>query len=91
VYNSVVHLDAFCLSVVHLDCKAVITQFFTPMNYQEMLHPWAIARPLPNNIQSVIVGRFRRRVDAEEHLKFLRRRIPAVKFFIVFDCQTNLL
>ena len=61
------------------------------MNYQEMLHPWAIARPLPNNIQSVIVGRFRRRVDAEEHLKFLRQRIPKVKFFIVFDCQTNLL
>ncbi len=59
------------------------------MSYQEMLHPWAIARPLPNNIQSVIVGRFRRRVDAEEHLKFLRRRIPTVKFFIVFDCQTD--
>jgi hypothetical protein len=61
------------------------------MSYQEMLHPWAIARPLPNNIQSVIVGRFRRRVDAEEHLKFLRQRIPAAKFFIVFDCQTKLL
>ncbi|WP_197278628.1 hypothetical protein [Pseudanabaena sp. 'Roaring Creek'] len=61
------------------------------MSYQEILHPWAIARPLPNNIQSVIVGRFRRRVDAEEHLRFLRRRIPTVKFFIVFDCQTNLL
>jgi hypothetical protein len=59
------------------------------MNYQEMLHPWAIARPLPNNIQSVIVGRFRRRVDAEEHLRFLRQRIPAVKFFIVFDCQKD--
>jgi len=56
-----------------------------------MLHPWAIARPLPNNIQSVIIGRFRRRVDAEEHLKFLRQRIPAVKFFIIFDYQTNLL
>jgi len=61
------------------------------MSYQEMLHPWAIARPLPNNIQSVIIGRFRRRVDAEEHLKFLRQRIPAVKFFIIFDYQTNLL
>ncbi|HBC41921.1 MAG: hypothetical protein ACK53E_07625 [Pseudanabaena sp.] len=61
------------------------------MSYQEMLHPWAIARPLPNNIQSVIVGRFRRRVDAEEHLRFLRRRIPTVKFFIVFDCQTYML
>jgi len=59
------------------------------MSYQEMLHPWAIARPLPNNIQSVIVGRFRRRVDAEEHLRFLRRRIPTVKFFIVFDCQID--
>jgi len=54
-----------------------------------MLHPWAIARPLPNNIQSVIVGRFRRRVDAEEHLRFLRRRIPGVKFFIVFDCHKD--
>ncbi len=53
-----------------------------------MLHPWAIARPLPNNIQSVIVGRFRRRVDAEEHLK-LRQHIPTVKFFIVFDCQKD--
>ncbi|MFM7602330.1 MAG: hypothetical protein ACKO7R_14210 [Pseudanabaena sp.] len=61
------------------------------MSYQEMLHPWAIARPLANNIQSVVVGRFRRRVDAEEHLKLLRQRIPAVKFFIVFDCRTNLL
>jgi len=59
------------------------------MNYQEMLHPWAIARQLPNNVQSVIVGRFRRRVDAEEHLKFLHRRIPTVNFFIVFDCQPD--
>jgi hypothetical protein len=32
-----------------------------------------------------VVGRFRRRVDAEGHLKILKRMIPNVPFEIMFD------
>jgi hypothetical protein len=40
-----------------------------------------------------IVGRFRRRVDAEGHLKILKQLIPNVPFEIMFDItpeDTNL-
>ncbi len=33
------------------------------MTYLERLNPWCIIRPFPN-MRSLIVGRFRRRVDA---------------------------
>jgi hypothetical protein len=54
------------------------------MNYQLRLHPWAIVRLLPN-MQRIIVARFRRRSDAEGHLRCLRQLIPHATFALIFD------
>ncbi len=54
------------------------------MTYLERLTPWCIIRPFPN-MRSKIVGRFRRRVDAEGHLQVLKRLMPNVPFEIMFD------
>ncbi|NEO43649.1 MAG: SPOR domain-containing protein [Moorea sp. SIO4A3] len=37
------------------------------------------------DMQRVVVGRFRNRSDAEGHLKALKRLMPDAKFVIVFD------
>ncbi|WP_416669670.1 hypothetical protein [Egbenema bharatensis] len=57
------------------------------MTYRERITPWMIVRLLPK-MQRVVVGRFRRRVDAEGHLRFLRQHIPEGEFRIVFDCPS---
>ncbi len=54
------------------------------MSYFNQLNPWCIIRPFPN-MRSRIVGRFRRRVDAEGHLRILKQMIPNVRFEIMFD------
>src|SRR4028119_394692 len=54
------------------------------MSYLERLNPWCIIRPV-SDVQMRIVGRFRRRVDAEGHLQVLKRMIPNVPFEIMFD------
>ncbi|MEQ8463362.1 hypothetical protein [Coleofasciculus sp. E1-EBD-02] len=54
------------------------------MNYQDKLSPWKIVR-LQSNLQHVIVGRFRRRGDAEGHLRILKRMMPDLQFAIMFD------
>ncbi len=54
------------------------------MTYAERLFPWCIIRLLPN-LQRLIVARFRRRGDAEAHLKTLQRMVPHVTYEIVFD------
>ncbi|HEY9742282.1 MAG TPA: hypothetical protein V6C90_17490 [Coleofasciculaceae cyanobacterium] len=54
------------------------------MTYLEKLHPWCIIRLFPN-MRSSIVGRFRRRVDAEGHLRVLKQLMPTVPYAIVFD------
>jgi hypothetical protein len=54
------------------------------MTYLERLNPWCIIRPFPN-MRSLIVGRFRRRVDAEGHLRVLKQMMPTVPFEIMFD------
>jgi hypothetical protein len=54
------------------------------MTYLERLSPWCLVRLLPN-IQRLTVGRFRRRNDAEEHMKILRRLVPEANYAIVFD------
>jgi hypothetical protein len=46
--------------------------------------PWAIARILPD-ARHYIVARFVHRQDANDHLRFLQRFIPAAEFEIVFD------
>lgn len=59
------------------------------MNYQQQLYPWVIYRLLPS-LQRLRVGRFRRRHDAEEHLKILKRLLPQVKFAIIFEVGSDL-
>ena len=54
------------------------------MTYLERLTPWCIIRPFPN-MRSPIVGRFRRRIDAEGHLRVLKQMMPTVPFEIMFD------
>jgi hypothetical protein len=54
------------------------------MTYRTLLYPWCIVRLLPQ-LQRVTVARCRRRSEAENHLKVLRRLMPAGVFVIVFD------
>jgi hypothetical protein len=54
------------------------------MRYEELLHPWVIVRELPN-MQNLSVKRFRRRNDADECLKALRRLSPDGQFIVMFD------
>lgn len=54
------------------------------MTYYDRLHSWCIVRCLPD-AQTLIVQRFRRRNEAEEHLRVLRRLEPNGIFEIVFD------
>ena len=55
------------------------------MCYAQTLKPWAIARLLPNNLQWVIIGRYRTLSDAEGHLHWWRRQVPNGKFEVVWD------
>ncbi len=59
-----------------------------PMTYKDKLNPWCIIRPV-STVQMRIVGRFRRRCDAEGHLQILKRMIPDVPFEIMFDVATE--
>jgi putative acetyltransferase len=45
--------------------------------------PWTIVRLLPD-ARHYTVARFRNRQDAHDHLRLLRRFIPAAKFEIIF-------
>lgn len=54
------------------------------MTYYQQLHPWCIIRLLPQ-MQRQVVARFRRRNDAEAHMKALRQLEPAANYAIIFD------
>ncbi|HEY9650221.1 MAG TPA: hypothetical protein V6C95_06135 [Coleofasciculaceae cyanobacterium] len=54
------------------------------MTYKIQLYPWCIIRPF-SNMRTQIVGRFRRRGDAEGHLQILKQLIPGVAYEIMFD------
>jgi hypothetical protein len=54
------------------------------MTYLERLSPWCIVKLLPN-MQRQVVARCRRRNDAEEHMRVLRRLLPSARFAIAFD------
>ncbi len=58
------------------------------MTYKDKLNPWCIIRPV-SDVQMRIVGRFRRRVDAEGHRKILKQLIPNVPFEIMFDITSE--
>jgi hypothetical protein len=58
------------------------------MTYLQRLHPWCIIRPFPN-MRTLIVGRFRRQVDAEGHLRILKEIMPSVPFEVVFEVMPD--
>ncbi|NJR60876.1 MAG: hypothetical protein HC769_19850 [Cyanobacteria bacterium CRU_2_1] len=53
-------------------------------SYYDRLHPWCIVCCLPN-AQTVVVDRFRRRSDAEAHLRVLRQINPDAIYEVIFD------
>lgn len=58
------------------------------MTYLNQLHPWCIIRILPN-LQQLTIARFRRRGDAEAHLRILRQNGLTLHYAIVFDPNRN--
>lgn len=54
------------------------------MSYYDRLHPWCIIHHLPA-MQRVVAARFRRRSDAEAHLKILRQLAPTAHYTLIFD------
>ncbi|MCA1994022.1 MAG: hypothetical protein LDL41_18545 [Coleofasciculus sp. S288] len=58
------------------------------MTYKDRLSPWCIIRHLPKS-QRLVVGRLRRRNDAEEHLRLLRRMMPTADYSIIFDSMMD--
>jgi len=52
--------------------------------YHQLLHPWCIMQLLPQ-MQRRVVARFRRRNDAEAHMRVLRQKALAMQYTIVFD------
>jgi hypothetical protein len=62
------------------------------MTYREQLHPWCIvchtAEVSSQSVapsEQVVVARFRRRNNAEDQLKRMRRLSPNCSYTIVFD------
>jgi hypothetical protein len=54
------------------------------MTYFDQLHPWCLMRLLPN-LQRQVIARFRRRNDAEAHMRVLRQQAPMGRYEVVFD------
>lgn len=52
--------------------------------YQQKLSPWTITRVQPNH-ELTTIARFRRRSEAEGHLRIVQQFMPEAKFAIVFD------
>lgn len=57
---------------------------------EDYSRPWAIIRLLPN-ARRYTVARFFNRQDAEDHVRFLNRFMPASEFEVLFDVPTELL
>ena len=62
-------------------------QPFTPQR-EDYSRPWAIVRLLPN-ARRYTVARFYNRQDADDHMRFLNRYMPAAEFEVLFDVPTN--
>jgi hypothetical protein len=56
------------------------------MLYRDRLHSWCIIQIFPD-ARTVIVNRFRRRNDAEAHMKVLCCMKPDANYEIMFDAQ----
>ena len=64
-------------------------EVMTPQRFQQpqpedLRRPWAIVRLLPD-LRRYTVARFVNRQDADDHMRFLHRFMPAADFEIVFD------
>lgn len=55
---------------------------------EDYSRPWAIIRLLPD-AKRYTVARFFNRQDADDHMRFLNRFIPAAKFEVLFDVPTD--
>ncbi|NJR66998.1 MAG: hypothetical protein HC772_19500 [Leptolyngbyaceae cyanobacterium CRU_2_3] len=49
------------------------------MIYRDSLSPWCVIQHLPQ-FQHAIIARFRKRNDAEEYVKVMRRMNPAITY-----------
>jgi hypothetical protein len=56
----------------------------SPTAYNQLLHPWCVVQLLPH-MQRRTVARFRRRNDADAHLKALQRLSPSTQYTVMFD------
>ena len=56
---------------------------------EDYSRPWALVRLLPD-ARRYTVARFYNRADAQDHLRFLKRFIPAAEFKVIFDIPTDL-
>jgi hypothetical protein len=55
-----------------------------PTAYNQQLHPWCIVQHLPE-MQRRVVGRFRRRNDADAHMRALSRLSAVFQYSVIFD------
>ena len=58
------------------------------MTYKLKLLPWCIVRRFPNSSSQIII-RFRRRNDAEAHLKILKGKNPSASYEVFFDVTSE--
>ncbi len=54
------------------------------MIYRDSLSPWCVIQHL-SKLQYALIVRFRKRNDAEDYARALRRINPAIVYEIVFD------
>ncbi len=52
--------------------------------YRQQLQPWCLVQHLPG-MKNQEIARFRRRNDADEHLRALCQLMPVAQYTIVFD------
>jgi hypothetical protein len=52
--------------------------------YYNQLHTWCIMQQCPN-FQRAVIARFRKRNDAEDYLKALRRLAPNASYLLIFE------
>jgi hypothetical protein len=83
-------MEANWLPLVYTNCHPISfhVEESNSMSYATLLYPWVIIRQLPN-MQNLAVKRFRRRNDADECLRVLRRLSPTEKFIIIFDVSAS--
>lgn len=64
--------------------EVITPQRFQQPQPEDLTRPWAIVRLLPD-LRRYTVARFVNRQDADDHMRFLHRFMPAADFEIAFD------